>query len=143
MIKELNIKAFEFVEKIKLFDKVENSSRKKGSINHLPTTTLSGQIIDSPIIERTYNPDYSNFKIIINTKEGRLGFDSNIYPDFYFFISQLSNSDEFYFKVSNKFLEENVLNWMINVYQNKKAENALSDYLFDVIEKSIVDSIVV
>jgi len=90
MTSDINIRAFEFVDKIKLIAKERESSNPSGSSKHIQVTDMSDKIIESPIIERTFNHDFSNQKITLNTKEGRFGFDENIYPDFYSFIFELT-----------------------------------------------------
>lgn len=138
--KEINIKVFEFVEKLKVFEQAKNVPEKpklKGSTEHLSVIDLTDRLIEGPIIRTSFMPELSDYKITISIKSIKYGFDDHIYIDFYRFIYRLSQYNSLHEKVSIRYLKEKTLFWIISVYVNNKAEQNFLSYLLEKLEKEI------
>lgn len=136
---QLNQLAYSFVQKVQEIKDEEPIKDRVGSSGHLPFIDLSDKIVEGPIIKRTLNRNLSNFKITTSIKGIDYGFSDLVYKDFFQLINDIQLIEFFKQSVSFEFIEENTLQWIVNVYLNDKSTVELLNHLKDksqaVIEK--------
>lgn len=130
MIDQLNREAFELVNLVvfkpkeisKNPSKLEGSSKEKGFVD------LTDKLV-GPMIERTEDYRGNTIEIFKNEVNGSLGFEKATYLRFKILIHNLFSIEHLNQKVSIKFIEEESLNWIIEVYKTQRAKNNLYDHI--------------
>ena len=128
---QINISAYNFVQKVRTIVEESEEKDKSGSLDHLPFTDWSDKVVEGPVIKRTLNHNLSNFKITLSTKGTDYGFDEPVYIDFFRFVFEIQSLDSFVHSLSFEFIEEKTLQWIVNVHLNGKSISELVNYLKD------------
>jgi len=137
---EININAFEFVQKLQIVEEFPSSDTEpklKGSFAHLQSVDLSDNIINSPVIQSQKIHEIGDDKLLISIDGLTYGFQNQVYPAFYKFIYDLSLLNNFYSKVSIRYLRTQTLFWLIDVFRNNKAKQDLLNFLLVKLESDI------
>lgn len=137
IINELNAKAYEFVEKVRLFKRVPQKNDSMGSIDHVVAKDLAEcEIINTPSFERVQDNYDKDIHIVLLLNDKIFGFEKSVYPKFFSLIDEILNLSDLGFAVTYKFIEEKVLIWIVDVYQNKRSLADLITFLRSEIEKA-------
>lgn len=137
---QLNIKAFEFVEKLKIIDKFPKSGNKpklKGSLAEVEYVDLSDKVAEGPVIQTQMIPEINDERLHISIGNKTYGFGTNEYPSYYKYIYELSLLNDLHSKVSIKYLRTQTLLWIIYVFINNKARQDLLNFLLEKLESEI------
>ena len=112
-----------------VFPDRKETSRFKGSAEHLPCVDLSDKVMSKPTVSRELNHDDSIAKLYITIDENRFGFDDKIYPYFFRFATYISRLPIFTHQASEEFIMEETFNWIVDSYRFKKIQKELITYL--------------
>lgn len=139
---QINKKAYYFVSKVRILKRVPKKTKDIGSIAEVPTFDLSQYEVDeTPSFERKQEHDNQNSRIALKLNKKIFGFEEETYPLFFSFIDEILTLRDIEVSVTNKFIEEKTLMWIVDVFQNKKSSSDLISFLKDKIEESTEERI--
>lgn len=141
-VDQINRNAYNFVEKLRILKRVPKKTKDTGSIAEAPSFDLSQyEVNETPSFERKREHNNKNSHIVLKLNKTIYGFDKETYPDFFSFVDEILTLKEIEIAVTDKFIEEKTLIWIVDVFQNKKSSVDLISFLKDKIEESTEDRV--
>lgn len=143
MKEEINKRAFELISFVQFKSKEDVLTQKElyGSLKEKDFVDLSNLQI-GPIIKKTLSHNQETVIEIFRTNEnGECGFTEKSCEEFYSLVNNISNLEFFERKASLKFIENAAFNWIIDVYENNKANEDILTYLYNSLDDELSDHV--
>jgi len=141
LIEIINNEAFELIELIKQASFIpreilDKQTKLKGSLGEKEVVDLSNKIIGNKKIRGTNHfGDTTSF--FLYDEKGSYGFNESDFVGFGNLIKKLESIKEIGELLSTEFLEDELLNWSVEVYKNKVTAIPFYDYLSLLIDREV------